>query len=390
MILTGARIAASGTNSYYADLAIRYGRIAQSLKPRTSGIRSLDLKGHLILPGLINAHDHLEFNLFPRLGHGPYPNASMWADDIHRQNHQIIHQHLQIPKHVRLKLGGIKNLVGGVTTVAHHNPYDVSVFTEQFPVRVLKRFGWAHSLSYCPDIWECYRRTPSGAPFIMHAGEGTDADSRQELRRLDDLSVLGSATVLVHGVAFGKEEMALLKERKSSLVWCPTSNLFTLGRTLERGALTSGVPIALGSDSSLSAEGHVADEVAAAHRMVELPELYAMVTERAAQILRLSSGEGRLQEGGIADLVVVRDEGQTPARALIGLKPELVFLKGRIKLVSPAMAERIEHNDWTRFQTIEIEDRGKWLIDCEVRCLWEAVTRVLGENARLGNRRVQV
>jgi adenine deaminase len=123
---------------------------------------------------------------------------------------------------------------------------------------------------------------------------------------------------------------------------------------------------------------------------VELPELYAMVTERAAQILRLSSGEGRIQEGGIADLVVVRDEGQTPARALIGLKPELVFLKGRIKLASRAMAAQIPDHDWTRFQTVEIEDRGKWFIDCEVRCLWEAVTRVLGESARLGNRRVQL
>ena len=35
--------------------------------------RALDLSGFLILPGLINAHDHLEFALF-RLGKGPYRN----------------------------------------------------------------------------------------------------------------------------------------------------------------------------------------------------------------------------------------------------------------------------------------------------------------------------
>ena len=33
---------------------------------------SIDLKGFLLLPGLINAHDHLEFGLFPRLGKGGY------------------------------------------------------------------------------------------------------------------------------------------------------------------------------------------------------------------------------------------------------------------------------------------------------------------------------
>ena len=390
MILAGGRIAASATNSFYADLAIRYGRVAFSIKPRNSSVRALDLSGCLILPGLINAHDHLEFNLFPRLGEGPYPNAAVWAEEIHRCNDPLVRRHLQIPKPVRLTLGGIKNLVGGVTTVAHHNPYEPNVFTQDFPVRVLKRFGWAHSVNFCPDIWECYRRTPAGAPFIIHAGEGTDEESRQELRRLDHISVLGASTVIVHGVAFRREELALLKERKTSLVWCPTSNHFTLGRTLPAEAFTSGVPIALGTDSSLTAEGHIAEELAFAHRTVGLSDLYTMVTERSAQILRLTAGEGRIQEGGVADLVVVRDEGQTPGRALIGLAPELVFLKGRIKLVSTAMAARIDAGEWTGFRPIEIEGRGSWLIDCDVPCLWDAVTRVLGEEARLGNRKVRV
>src|SRR5207249_3380361 len=111
------------------------------------------------LPGLINAHDHLEFNLFPRLGRGPYPNASAWAADIYHPGESPIKDHLLLPKKIRLLWGGIKNLLSGVTTVVHHNPYEGSIFSNGFPVRVAPRFGWAHSLDFSPDLVESFRRT---------------------------------------------------------------------------------------------------------------------------------------------------------------------------------------------------------------------------------------
>ena len=50
------------------------------------------------MPGLINAHDHLEFNLFPRLGRGPYPNAGEWARDIYHPDRSPIREQLRVPK----------------------------------------------------------------------------------------------------------------------------------------------------------------------------------------------------------------------------------------------------------------------------------------------------
>src|SRR5882757_4544603 len=171
MILRGARVARNATESQRCALSIQDGRIRFGVHPGCGP--EVDLSGCLILPGLINSHDHLEFNLFPRLGRGPYPNATEWAEDIYRPCDDPIRKQLEIPKPLRLVWGGIKNLISGVTSVLHHNPYEAPVFEQNFPVRVIRRFGWAHSLRYGGDIAQAWSRTPPGSPFVIHACEGT-------------------------------------------------------------------------------------------------------------------------------------------------------------------------------------------------------------------------
>jgi cytosine/adenosine deaminase-related metal-dependent hydrolase len=388
MTLAGAKIAMGANVSSRSDLIIRYGRIAFTPRARTQSAPKLNLSGFMILPGLVNAHDHLEFNLFPRLGHGPYPNATAWAEEIFQPTREPIATQLKLPKPIRLWWGGLKNLLNGVTSVAHHNPFEPSVFPRYFPVRVLRRFGWAHSLAFSPDVSDCFRRTPSGAPFIIHTGEGTDIDSWRELYRLEEANLLRSFTVMVHGVAIRPEDLDLIRSRGASLVWCPSSNLFTLGRTVRPEVLQSDIPIALGTDSALTAEGDLLDELSVASNHVSASRLYTMVTSEAARILHLKAGEGRIQEGGVADLVVVRanDENQ-PSRTL-GSRPELVFLKGRLMLVSADAARELRMNDLEGFQPLEIEGRGKWFVRSNVREFLDATKQILGERICLAGRRV--
>src|SRR6266567_8406320 len=126
----------------------------------------LDLAGHLVMPGLINAHDHLEFNLFPQLGQGTYANAGEWARDIYHPDRSPIREHLRVAKPVRLWWGALKNLLSGVTTVCHHNPYEPEIFNADFPIRVVRRFAWAHSLEFEPDLAARYRKAPPNYPFL--------------------------------------------------------------------------------------------------------------------------------------------------------------------------------------------------------------------------------
>jgi ubiquinone/menaquinone biosynthesis C-methylase UbiE len=82
--LTGGRCAVGADASALASLSID-GRTIHSMQSGSSE-STVDLSGFLLLPGLINAHDHLDFSLFPNIGDGPYRSAGEWAHDIH-SNH---------------------------------------------------------------------------------------------------------------------------------------------------------------------------------------------------------------------------------------------------------------------------------------------------------------
>jgi cytosine/adenosine deaminase-related metal-dependent hydrolase len=376
--LTGARVALTATRAEQIDLTIRGGRILP-FDARVDNATEHDLSGHLLLPGLINAHDHLEFNLFPRLGRGPYPNAAAWAADIYHPAESPIKEQLRVPKKARLLWGGIKNLLSGVTTVAHHNPFEPAVFNRQFPVRVLRKFGWAHSLDFSPHLVESLDRTPPDWPFIVHAAEGTDERARGEIGKLKELGALTGRTVVVHAVGIDPCDLETIRQSGSSIVWCPTSNLFTLGRTLSPETLMSGVNVALGTDSALSGKGDLIDEMRCASA-----DIYPLVTTNAARVLRLRNGAGTIRERGVADLLAVRDLGQTPGQALRKLHPELVMIGGRIMLVS----ERYAGTQIKGFHPIHVEGRGHWLVRADIPRLHAAAVQALGTEIRLAGKRV--
>ena len=378
MILHGARVAQGPGEAVELDVEIRNGKIHALRKPSKSA-RGMDLTGHLILPGLINAHDHLEFNLYPRLGRGPYPNAGAWARDVYRPGESPIREQLAIPKNTRLLWGGLTNLLSGVTTVCHHNPREQPVFDRDFPVRVVRQFGWAHSLEFSPDVVERFLATPTDWPFILHLGEGVDRKSQREIFELDELGALDSSTILVHGVALGRRGLRLTKEKGAALIWCPSSNLFLLGRTLN-GALRSGIPLALGSDSAISGAGDLLDEMRVARNFAADSAIYSMVTDGAARILRLPAGFGAIAPGGPADLIAIADAGRAPAAALLRAKgPALVWVGGKVKLISANFPQRP-----AGLHSLNVAGRGRFFVDANI----PELRRQVGKDIRLAGRRI--
>lgn len=326
------------------------------------GDQVVDLEGRYVLPGLVNAHDHLELNHYgPLKCRERYGNASQWIDDLRPiiKSDPRIRSLSRYPLADRLFIGGIKNLLAGVTFVAHHNPIYRDIGA-RFPVRVLRRFGWAHSVGLQDGpvgargerggvVRERVAATPLDRPFIVHAAEGVDSAAAGEVDALERAGALRPNTLLVHGVAVADAQWSSLFRRGVGLVWCPASNLFLFGRTvcvarvLEKAGTVARVCV--GSDSRLTGSRDLLDELRVARTMgVDADMLLRMVTSAAADLLRVADA-GRLVVGAPADLLVIPAAGASAGESLLGCSRHDVVLL--VRGGTPTLGDPLLHKVFT-------------------------------------------
>jgi len=334
-------------------LAIRAGRIGASTA--TGGYR-VDLRDHLIFPGLINAHEHLQVNCVPPFRKGaPFPNSYAWiaAFQKHFENPAVIAA-LHVSKALRLKHGGLKNLLAGTTCVAHHDPWHPALDAADFPVTLLRDFGWSYTLAgpgYGPPLEQSFAATPADQPWFIHLAEGTDATAQAELSLLDQIGCLAPNSVLIHGVGLREQDIDRVIAVGASVVWCPGSNLALLGQSLDPRRLLAAGRLALGSDSRLSGARDLLAEMrdVAARGELDAGQLLALATTHAARVLRMPL-HGSLTPGGPADMVIVEDRGGDEVESLVGIE------RSQIRAVVHAGVPRIADPDFIEwFAAVGVE-----------------------------------
>ncbi|MDR0310957.1 MAG: amidohydrolase family protein [Acidobacteriota bacterium] len=279
-----------------------------------TGAEIIDWGDAIIMPGLVNAHTHLELTaLYGRLRE--FSSFTDWAFRLIKERRTWTPEDYRrsTEEGARLSLASGTTLVGDIASgngwsalsgecprrvvfeetlgldpelaapamAGIHAVFDQAGREETRPVQV-------HAVSpHAPysTSGELYRRAAAfaenrKAPWTTHAAETTgelrffktgDGEFREFLTRLgalpenwrapglhpvawlDALGVLGPSCLLVHCNYLDEDAIARIARSKSSVVYCPRSHAF-FGHEKHpiRRLLNAGIPVALGTDSLAS------------------------------------------------------------------------------------------------------------------------------------------
>lgn len=276
-----------------------------------------DFGDAIAFPGLINSHDHLEFNCYAPTGKPPYRDFVGWADDVQAAR-EVLGSVEAIPLKVRRRFGLLKNLLWGVTAVADHGGADPE---NDDPVTVLTPYKDLHSAEFGR------RRSWLGGlgPVVIHLAEGDTAECRKRALGYLRWNLLRRPVAGVHGVALKGNDF----EQLAALVWCPASNLFLFGRTADAATAARRTTLLFGTDSTLSAPGTLWDHLRYARGSVREPEIFNALTKAPARFWKTPTRR---------DYVIARRHAAHKWDAFFALTPDDILLV--VKNGEPVLAER--------------------------------------------------
>ena len=338
-------------------LEISGGRI-RSIHPadHPDPVHSVDLRGAWVIPGLINAHDHLEFNSFPRFKTRLYRDYLDWGKDIHRGFPDEIKRVLSLSVADRQRIGILKNILNGVTTVIDHGKE--ALLSRDVPLKVFRGYDYLHALG-TEKYWRWKLLHPSRKPVMIHLGEGLSENMGREARRLLRWNLWSRRVIAVHLLT--AEEASVKKLH--GLIWCPDSNIFLYGQTTEIARWKTVLPVMFGTDSCLSASADLWEQLRLARSLGPLDEgeLLNAVTATPASVLGLEGGS--VSVGGRADLLAL----EAPSGSLLDSGPEDILLlikDGRIVLCDDSLRVLISSAKES-FDALQVRGavkhvRGRW------------------------------
>ena len=390
-VISGMTILNPDKTTEKTNILIENGRIS-SISSKDMGSHISINAGGVISSGLINSHDHLLGNYYPKVGNGPYENWLPWDNDL--KSAPVYQERQQIENKDLYLLASYRNLISGVTTVSDHIPHFVAQpFYDILPIKAIREYAVAHSvnsfsLKWGDDIDVEYKKAiDNDIPFVVHCSEGSDEETKRDVLTLDKKGGLGDHSVLVHGLAFSEPDMDLIKAKGASVVWCADSNMFMYNKTANiKMLLEKKINVCIGTDSPMSGGENILSEMHFDRKLYkklygeELSDelIYKMVTVNPAKAFRLYDS-GDIREGNIADLVVVRDRGGSYINSVVSAELKdimLVVINGMPTYGDVEFAPLFDSLD-VKYQNIVTAGKEKIIIG-DLKGLLRRISRAVG------------
>jgi 5-methylthioadenosine/S-adenosylhomocysteine deaminase len=348
--------------------------------PGAASATVVDTHG-IILPGLVDIHNHILFDIFDETHWTPaqnYTNHDQWVDetkyDAMLDAKQYLNSEGGSPVELSCemdKFGELKGLVGGSTTIVGHTGINRTCFgtlarTAEQPSNGLGFDKVQVSALFPPTTSSADGVCANFADgdttaYLIHCGEGVDAPSLAEFAKLGTVTTTDGClyapqTTLVHATAFGDAELTAMAQYQMSLGWSARVNVFLYGGGTDLTknpdiplALAKGINVALGPDWSLGGSQNMLDEMRFADHVddtiwgdVITPKmLLQMATKNGAKALGLDAVLGSLEVGKKADLFVIGGDVANPYDAVLAATPvdvRLVMVGGVALYGDPSLA----------------------------------------------------
>jgi len=335
--------------------------------------------GGVILPGFIDLHNHLTWNVFPRFrtykefgSRYDWQQLELYHIAMVTPHEELVHEGFAC---VMNRFAEVKAITQGETSVvgSQHDPcieglarnldfasgfYGADSFgKEKLRYEVFPLQLEAEKLAEILRGLDKQELTS----VIVHLAEGnpTNASSAREFSQFVARGLLRPGVSIIHGVALKQADFRRMHENGVGLIWAPRSNFELYGATADvETAQRENVTIALSPDwSPTGSQGMLqelgfantwskgkADAVLKKERPFSGKELVRMATEYPAKLAGLSDQMGTLEAGRAADMVVLRESDSDAYDTAVHSNPEdveLVIVNGEAVYGRPAWVKTL-------------------------------------------------